>query len=937
MEPETPRLVKPPPRAPGPSTLRAFATSIRGMSLACALQLGPIGPSLVEVVALEGREALSRDYAFDLVVVTTVPEELFERLVLGAPAVLAFRGPGGERAVCGLASRVRHEAHRNSASHEHRQFRVRLSPQAHRLHHRKCTRIFQRQSADRVITAVCHEARVDVRFRLGAALPEREYLTQYEETDHAFVERLAAEHGLLSYFVQPFGPAEALFAALDAGVRLGGAPSAAELAALAAGGVAGAALGALGVAAGAARLGEAWVFTDEARYPPAAPGGALGAAMSLGAPTGYAGEVMGLSLDVSLAAPSIPYREGGALSSEGPAVTVATLERSVRPTTAIHRVYDPDRPLVPLEAERSISAQRRPPEAPSLGLSLDLSGAPSMSPPSPAGLVDDALEPADLVLYEHEGKDLFPAWEHERGEPKRALARARRAARRVRGKSTYVGVEAGRRFELEEHPVQALDRELVVVRATHRMSVARAPTERDVPYENELVCVPADVLWAPRVGPRRSVQVCLTATVVGPDGEEIHTDAEGRVQVRFHWDRRDEHHDTTCWLRCMQPWASAGWGFQFVPRVGMEAVVTFENGDPDKPLVLGTLYNKVTPTPFPLPRDKTKSGVKTRSTPRSEGANELSFEDAAGRERIYLHAERDLAVDVTNERLAKIGADDGTWVGGDRTVQVRGGELHEVERQRVARVRGDERVEIMGGRAVSVTGDHTETVAGDKRTAVTGDDHRRVTGRASLEAESDVVANVKGSVAFLVGRADAKRALSGVVEGPTVLTSADAIQLRSDKEIVLAVGSSFVRISSSGVDIGGGAIALRAEDARIKLAEGAIKAKASSAIQGISDDKIVFVSSGASLQLTGDATLSGSHILLGSAAQASDDESVSDPEPATLEVTDQDGNPVPYQRFVIVADDAEVSGFLDDEGKAVVPLDGPGELMFPDLAEVEEQ
>lgn len=895
------------------------------MTLACALQVGPIGPSLVEVIAFEGREALSRDYAFDVTVLTAVPEELFERLVLGAPAALAFRGPGGERCVCGLVSRVRHEAPRNTASHEHLQYRLRLSPQAHRLRHRKCTRIFQRESADRVITKVCHEARVDVRFRLGAALPEREYLTQYEETDHAFVARLAAEHGLLSYFVQPFGPAEALFAAIDAGVRLVGAPSASDLAALSAG------------AALTASLGEAWVFTDEASYPPAA-SGALGAALGLGVPTGFSGEVMGLSLDVSVGAPSIPHRASGALSSDEPAVTSATFERKVRPTTTIHRLYDPDRPLVPLEAEHSIALSRRPPEVPSLDVSVSpTTGLPGVGGPSPSSLADDALEPADLVVYDHEGKDLFPAWEHERREPRRALARARRDVRRVRGKSTFVGVEAGRRFAIEEHPVAALCRELVVVRATHRMSLARSPTETQAPYENDLECVPADVVWAPRVAPRRSVQVCLTATVVGPDGEEIHTDEQGRVEVKFHWDRRDQHHATTCWLRCMQPWASAGWGFQFVPRVGMEVVVTFENGDPDKPLVLGTVYNKVTPTPFQLPRDKTKSGIKTKSTPRADGANELSFEDAAGRERIYVHAERDLAIDVTNDRLAKVGADDGTWVGGNRTVQVRGGELHEVERQRLARVRGDDRVEVTGSRAVSVTGDHVETVEGTKRTSVTGDDARRVAGTVSLEAERDVVANVKGSIAFLVGRADAKRSLSGVVEGPTVLTSADAIQLRSEKEIVLSVGSSFVRISSAGVDIGGASIGLRAEDARIKLAEGEIKAKASSTIQGLSDDKIVFVSSGASMSLTSEAKLSGSHVLLGSPSQASDDESVSSPEPATVEVTDQDGAPVPYQRFVVVADDAEVSGFLDAEGKAVVPLDSPGEISFPDLAEVEEQ
>ena len=141
-------------------------------------------------------------------------------------------------------------------------------------------------------------------------------------------------------------------------------------------------------------------------------------------------------------------------------------------------------------------------------------------------------------------------------------------------------------------------------------------------------------------------------TAVGPANEEIHFNSSGEVKVKFHWDRRADRNDSSCWIRTMHPWAGAGWDLQSIPRIGMEVVLMFEGDDPDKPLVTGSVYNGTIPLPFSLPVQKTISGIRTTSTPHAEGHNELSVEDALGSKRSYLHAQRDQGDVVERNRTA---------------------------------------------------------------------------------------------------------------------------------------------------------------------------------------------------------------------------------------------------------------------------------------------
>jgi len=161
-----------------------------------------------------------------------------------------------------------------------------------------------------------------------------------------------------------------------------------------------------------------------------------------------------------------------------------------------------------------------------------------------------------------------------------------------------------------------------------------------------------------RSTPKPIVQGPQSAIVVGPDSEEIYTDEFGRVKVQFHWDRygqKDEN--SSCWVRVSQLWAGAKWGGMHIPRIGQEVIVSFMEGDPDKPLITGRVYNAECMPPYALEQNKTQSGIKSRSTKGGgpDNFNELRFEDKKGSEEVYLHAEKNLTIDVKNAEAETVG------------------------------------------------------------------------------------------------------------------------------------------------------------------------------------------------------------------------------------------------------------------------------------------
>src|SRR5262249_43425535 len=158
-------------------------------------------------------------------------------------------------------------------------------------------------------------------------------------------------------------------------------------------------------------------------------------------------------------------------------------------------------------------------------------------------------------------------------------------------------------------------------------------------YSNAFICIPDSVDYRPsRQTPRPVVRGVQTAVVVGPHGSEIYTDKYGRVKVQFFWDRRGKKDEnSSCWIRVAENWAGSNWGIVFHPRIGQEVVVDFLEGDPDRPLITGRVYNAQQMPPYKLPENQTQSTIKSRSTKDGtpENFNELRFEDAKGSEQVY--------------------------------------------------------------------------------------------------------------------------------------------------------------------------------------------------------------------------------------------------------------------------------------------------------------
>lgn len=265
----------------------------------------------------------------------------------------------------------------------------------------------------------------------------------------------------------------------------------------------------------------------------------------------------------------------------------------------------------------------------------------------------------------------------------------------------------------------------------------------------------------PRITPRPVVGGLQTATVVGPAGEEIHTDEHGRVRVQFHWDRTGKHDDTsTCWLRVSQAWAGNGWGAGSWLCIGHEVLVDFIEGDPDRPIVTGRIYHGYHPPPYALPENKTQSGIKTESTPGGGGSNELRFEDAKGGEEVYLHAQKDLREAVENNHSTTVGNSHNNSVGVDESISIgsttmiswaptRPSRLGPTRRCRLGQPDAvgwaNQASTVGGNRSVGVSGSQSVTVGNGATLTVTGDYKVDATAKIDIQAPTHIKLTCGGS------------------------------------------------------------------------------------------------------------------------------------------------------------------------------------------------
>ncbi|MBO0131847.1 MULTISPECIES: type VI secretion system tip protein TssI/VgrG [Agrobacterium] len=251
---------------------------------------------------------------------------------------------------------------------------------------------------------------------------------------------------------------------------------------------------------------------------------------------------------------------------------------------------------------------------------------------------------------------------------------------RVFGASTSRTLEAGRRFTPYEvaHPEHAYE-EHVIIRASHNIVDLSYETNGNEPeYRNSFEAIPARVPLTPHRSTKRPrIEGTQVAIVAGPEGEEIHPDQYGRIKLWFPWDRKAKKDGTdTCWVRVAQNWAGSTWGGQIIPRIGMEVMVAFVDGDPDRPLVTGVVPNARQTVPYELPANKTRSTFRT-NTHKGAGFNELRFEDEAEQEEVFLHAQKDTNFEILNDYSKRVGHDKSELVANDKSTEV-GGDHDEV-------------------------------------------------------------------------------------------------------------------------------------------------------------------------------------------------------------------------------------------------------------------
>jgi type VI secretion system secreted protein VgrG len=631
-------------------------------------------------------------------------------------------------------------------------------------------------------------------------------------------------------------------------------------------------------------------------------------------------------------------RDEGAAGGEAPSIYFLAMQQTtashkdkvthfsprttVRAEAAMFRDYDPERPMARL-----------------------ISSASSTRPfPSPdASLIDTAVaaftgksgSALGLEVYDHHGPFLFPKWSFASDQAPLILRQKRRRASTARGEGGCADMAPGHRFTLENHPGAHVNRIYVVTSVEHRGEARSQGGEWRV-YRNTFECVPVEVTYIPPRPKRRSVQVALTATVTGPAGEEIHVDALGQIKVQFHWDRDGGYDErSSCWIRPMQSWGGAGWGAQFIPRVGMEVIVVFEGGDTDKPMILGSLYNGTHPPPFLLPGDKTRSGWRTQSSPGGAGFNELSFEDASTNEQIYVHAQRDLDEVVERNHTLQVRGDESVRVVGSRVDIVEGDVIARVAGNEEAQVAGDQTTQVEGNRIEVVTGNSDERVSGTLVMRIEGKERRCVEENADLEYSEDLTVRVEGCMTTLVGKADKKRSWATHAEGTAKLSSLDSTEVISEGELILRVGKSSIRITDEKIEITSPAITVKGAGAGISVDDAGMALSSKSDAQLIVEKKLTIMTrEGASLSMEKEVKIDGKKILLNS-PDVAEDPPPKDPEPPTkVELTDEEGKPLAYQRFLVIMDDgSEVSGMTDGEGKAEIDLASGGTVVFPDLSE----
>jgi type VI secretion system secreted protein VgrG len=424
-----------------------------------------------------------------------------------------------------------------------------------------------------------------------------------------------------------------------------------------------------------------------------------------------------------------------------------------------------------------------------------------------------------LALYDYPGK--FGAVAGGERYAKLRLEAEEAMARVVSGHTNCRGLVSGHKLDVVEHYRSDLNDSYhiltlsTVARITNYGSTTAGVSAGETfRFDAQFTAMPASVVYRPpQRTPKSLVYGTQTAAVVGPKGEEIYVDKYGRVKVQFFWDRLGKNDEkSSCWVRVSSAWAGKGWGAIHVPRIGQEVVVDFLEGDPDRPIITGRVYNSEQVVPYELPANGTQSGIKSHSSKQGEVANtnELRFEDKKGSEQIYVHAEKDLSTIVLNDETRDVQHDRTTTIKNDETKTVtEGNEATTIEK-------GNRSIKVTKGNqeVVIAEGDETYTIAKGKQT-VEIDKDRSVTiktGNESLHVKTGNVTTTvdQGNVDHMVkmgnvthavkmGNVDHKIDMGNLV----TKLGLGASKTEALQGIELKVGQSSIKIDQMGVTIKG--------------------------------------------------------------------------------------------------------------------------------------
>jgi type VI secretion system secreted protein VgrG len=493
----------------------------------------------------------------------------------------------------------------------------------------------------------------------------------------------------------------------------------------------------------------------------------------------------------------VSFKPASGLNPEKESISYVDFSRRLRPGTYTHTNYNFKKPSVDLETkEKGRDAKQQ-----------------------------------NFEIYDYPGQ----YGQEDRGKrlAKIHLEAGKALEEQANGTSTCPRLLPGFTFKLDGHDFKAFNREYLLVGVSHSGQQPQALEEQSgsdagASYSNTFLAIPSTVTYRPlRTIEKPFVRGMQTATVVGRKGEEIHTDEWGRVAVQFHWDRLGKNDEnSSCWIRAGQMWGGGGWGAQFIPRVGDEVLVDFMEGDPDRPIIVGSVYNEGNQPLYDLKNNKTQSGIKTRSYPDGPGFNELRFEDKKGEEHIYLQGEKDWNILIKNDKGQSVGHDETLSVANNRTKAVGANQNETIGANHTETIGANMNVSVGGAKTETVGSSTSLSVGGSKSETVTMNSAQTIGAAKELTIGGLYQVSVGGIMNETVGGAKAEEVglAKAVVVGANMTTKVmGKLTYDVGDQIEIQSGSSSLVMKSDGkIEISGKNVVMKTAAGRIEIDEGGI-------------------------------------------------------------------------------------------------------------------